>query len=82
MAEDLSFWADIVFKVGTPVVLCAMFFLRKSFASHEEVRAVNERVTAIETAIKVMVEQNKVFERHERRLEDHETRLRGLEHAA
>lgn len=75
----LNFWIDLLFKLGTPIGLAALFFLKGTFASHDEVAAVGDRVSRIETAIQVMVVQNKVNDRQDDQLRDHEGRIRAAE---
>lgn len=76
---SISWWVDLVFKFGTPIGLLAIFMLKSSFATHEEVSHVAERVGHVETALKVMVEQNRVNDRQDEALRDHEARIRAQE---
>ena len=78
---SLSWWIDLVFKVGTPLGLAALFYLKSSFATHDEVANVADRVGKVETALRVMVEQNRVNDRQDESICDHEQRLRSLERA-
>ena len=75
----LNFWIDIIFKLGTPVGLVALFFLKGTFATHDEVAIVADRVGRIETAMQVMVVQNQVNTRQDEQLRDHEGRIRLIE---
>lgn len=75
----ISWWVEIIWKVGTPLALLALFWLKGTFATHGEVQAVADRVGKIETALSVMAEQNKVNHRQDETLRDHEIRIRTLE---
>ena len=77
--ENLLLWIDLIFKVGTPLGLLALFFLKSSFATRPELDALSARISALENAIAVMTEQNHTNERQDKRLEDHEQRLRVVE---
>ena len=77
--ESLARWADLIFKIGTPLALAALFFLKSSFATRAELQVVSDRISGIEAALAVMIEQNRTNERQDKRLDDHESRLRGLE---
>lgn len=77
--ENIARWADLIFKIATPIALAALFFLKSSFATRPELQAVSDRISAIEATLAVMVEQNRTNERQDKRLEDHETRLRVVE---
>lgn len=75
----ISWWVEIIWKVGTPVALIALFWLKGTFATHGEVQAVADRVGRIETALSVMAEQNKVNNRQDETIRDHESRIRIVE---
>ena len=75
----LSYWVDLTFKIGTPIGLVALFFLKGTFATHDEVATVADRVGRIETAMQVMVVQNQVNNRQDEQLRDHEGRIRTVE---
>lgn len=77
--ENIARWADLVFKIGTPLALAALFFLKSSFATRPELQAVSDRISAIEATLAVMAEQNRTNERQDKRIEDHEIRLRAVE---
>lgn len=77
--ESIRYWIDLLWKVGTPLGLFALFYLKSSFATHDEVANVGRRVADVESAIRVMVEQNKVNDRQDEQLRDHEGRLRVVE---
>lgn len=79
--EALTKWADLLYKIGVPLGLAALFFLRSSFATKPELQLVADRITALERTLAVMAEQNKTNERQDGRIEDHEQRLRRIESA-
>ena len=77
----LSGWVELLYKIGVPLGLAAIFFLRSSFATKEELESVAVRISAMERALAVMAEQNLTNERQDKRIEDHEARIRALEFA-
>lgn len=79
--EAIGRWVDLVFKIGTPLALAALFFLKSSFATKAELEAVSVQVRELQGAIAVMVEQNRTNERQDQKLADHESRIRVLEFA-
>lgn len=74
---------DIFFKVGTPVALAALFFLKSQFVTKAEYDAANfkdgKRLQDIEITLRVMAEQYYTNERQDAKITDHEQRLRVLE---
>jgi hypothetical protein len=70
---------DIIYKLGTPIGLAALFWLNNTFASVEEVKQLGERLTKVETAIQLLVKDAEVNGRQDAALQDHEGRLRSLE---
>jgi hypothetical protein len=77
--ESVARWADLTYKIGVPLGLAALFFLKSSFATRAELQGMASRIDGIESAIAVMIEQNKTNERQDKRIEDHEIRLREVE---
>jgi hypothetical protein len=77
--ETLSRWTDLVFKVGTPLGFLGLFYLKSTFATHDEVAAVAASVYDMKTTITILVEQNKTNERQDKRIDDFEMRIRALE---
>ena len=70
---------DILYKVGTPCALAALFFLKSQFVTKAEYVNDMQRLTQIETTLKLMAEQNRVNDRQDVILSDHEQRLRNAE---
>lgn len=77
--ETLGRWTDLIFKVGTPLGFVALFYLKSTFATHDEVLAVGARLDRMEITLTVMIEQSKTNERQDKRLDDFETRIRAME---
>ncbi len=77
--EALTKWADLIYKIGVPLGLAALFFLKSSFATKAELEAVASQVRELQSTLAVMVEQNRTNERQDKRIEDHEQRLRLVE---
>lgn len=70
---------DIVYKIGTPLALAALFFLKSQFVTKEQYQKDMDRISQIETTLKLMAEQNRVNDRQDAQLVDHEQRIRNLE---
>lgn len=75
----LNRWIELIYKVGTPLGLAALFFLKTQFATKDDLSLLAARLDRLETAVLVMTEQNKVSERQQRQIDDHEARVRLLE---
>lgn len=80
----VDYWVDVIFKVGTPIGLALLFFLKASFvtatAFNVSMANVDQRLIKIETALQVMAEKNRIDFRQDAELNDHENRLRVVEH--
>jgi len=70
---------DIVYKIGTPCALAALFFLKSQFVTKAEYANDLQRLAQIETTLKLMAEQNRVNDRQDVVIHDHEQRIRNLE---
>lgn len=83
MSEDtktsLSWWIDTIWKLSVPLALAAAFWLKATFATSDDVRALSERITKSETAIMLLTEKQKDDLRQDDVLKDYEGRLRALE---
>ncbi len=77
--DTLGRWADLVFKIGTPIGFALLFYLKGTFATHEEVSQVADQVYQLKNTLTLVIEQNKTNERQDKRLDDHEARLRQAE---
>lgn len=86
MSEDtkssLSWWIDTIWKLSVPLALAAAFWLKATFATGEDVRALSDRITKSETAIMLLTEKQKDDVRQDDVLKDHEGRLRTLERSS
>jgi hypothetical protein len=82
-AEKLNALTDLIFKIGTPLGLGCLFFLKSQFVTTEEFKAYmtlrDERINKIEMTLAVMAEQNRTNTRQDEVLSDHEKRIRLLE---
>jgi hypothetical protein len=79
--ESVRWWVDVVWKVGTPLGLAALFYLKSQFASVDEMKAAEDRLTKIETAIQLLIKDNEQDQRQDQTLRDIENRLRLVERA-
>lgn len=77
----VSEFADLFFRIGTPVVLLFIYLLGSKFATKDELDEAKERTTKIETTIAVMVEQARINDIQDKFIADHENRIRSLEMA-
>lgn len=77
--QRVAQWVDLAYKIGVPLGLAALFFLKSNFATRAELQQISDRVVGIESLIAVMAEQNKTNQRQDDRIADHEQRLRALE---
>jgi hypothetical protein len=59
--------------------IVAVFYLKATFATGEDVRALSDRITKSETAILLLTEKQKDDIRQDDLIKDHEIRLRNLE---
>ena len=75
---QINWLIDVIFKVGTPIALACLYFLKSNFVSVEDARKIENRIGDAETAIKLMVKENEINARQDKILEDHEQRLRRL----
>tara|TARA_R110000868_G_scaffold114363_1_gene306508 strand:+ start:911 stop:1177 length:267 start_codon:yes stop_codon:yes gene_type:complete len=70
---------DIIYKVGTPCALVALFFLKSQFVTKAEYANELQRLNQVETTLKLMAEQHHVNDRQDVVIHDHEQRIRNLE---
>jgi len=81
--EQLTWWVDLIFKMGTPLIMVVLAYsvmwMRSNFASSSDVAIALERIGKVETAILLMAKDNEVNARQDKLVFDHETRIRWLE---
>lgn len=71
-------WVDIVWKIGTPLGMIAVYFLKTQFLPKKDYY--NDR-NANMVKLNEMDRKLDALANNEERLRDHETRLRELEHS-
>jgi hypothetical protein len=77
--NSIAWWIDTVWKLSVPLGIIAVFYLKATFATGEDLRALSDRITKSETAILLLTEKQKDDIRQDDLIKDHEIRLRNLE---
>lgn len=81
--NELIRWIDVLFKLGTPVIIVLssfiIYWLQAHYVPIETFGQNSERLSKLETAFMLMTKENEVNNRQEKSLADHETRIRVLE---
>lgn len=77
--QKVGWWVDLAFKLGTPLALLALFFLKSEFVTRDDFAVLADRLSKSETAILLISKENEINLRQDVRLDDHEQRIRVLE---
>jgi len=76
--EKINWWVEAFYKIGTPVALACLFWLKANFATRDEMDALQKQVSTVNTTLLLMQKDNETNARQDEILKDHETRIRMI----